>query len=139
MPASLTTRGSRASTRDRTAAASRTAVGRTSADPSETLPESPARTDRADIGLQRWNSPEWQAIRHATHHTLIDMTVFPTLSRKGVPLPNALHHTAVERGLIHPVTSRPTERLLWLNPGLRPPVDQHEARPLRPASNPRGI
>jgi hypothetical protein len=80
-----------------------------------------APTAPPDNALERWNSREWHAIRHAVYRTLLDMTVFPALSREGVPLPNALRHTAVERGLIDTVTSQPTDRLLWLNPGLRPP------------------
>ena len=43
-----------------------------------------------DGGLERWRSREWQPIRYVAYRTLIDMTVFPTLSRDGVPLPNAL-------------------------------------------------
>lgn len=79
-----------------------------------------APTGPATIALERWNAREWQAIRHAVYRTLLDMTVFPALSHDGVPLPNALRHTAVEHGLIDPATSQPTDRLLWLNPGLRP-------------------
>ncbi len=53
--------------------------------------------------------------------TLVDMTVFPALTRNGVPLPNAPRRGTVQRGLIEPVISRPTERLQRLDPGLRAP------------------
>ncbi len=75
----------------------------------------------ANVGLRRWNSAEWQAIRRAVYYTLVDMTVFPAVRRDGTPLPNALRQSAVEHRLIEPVSSRPTERLLRLNPGLRDP------------------
>ena len=88
---------------------------------SVTLAEQNNRTGCPEASLHCWNSREWQAIRHAVYRTLLDMTVFPALSREGIPLPNALRHTAVEHGLIDAATGQPTERLLWLNPGLRPP------------------
>lgn len=80
-----------------------------------------APTAPGDGGLERWRSREWQPIRYAAYRTLIDMTIFPAL-RDGVPLPNALRADAVRHGLIDAVTSRPTERLLRLNPGLRVPT-----------------
>ncbi len=80
------------------------------------LPASP------DDGFQRWHSREWEPIRRAVYRTLVDMTVFPTLSPEGVPMLNALRQTAVEHGLIDAVTSQPSERLLRLNPGQGPGV-----------------
>ncbi len=85
------------------------------------MPAGPEAHASSDAGLRRWNSHEWQAIRHAVYYTLVDMTMFPALGRNGVPLPNVLHHSAVEHGLIQPGTSQPTKRLLQLNPGLRNP------------------
>ncbi len=81
-----------------------------------------ASTAPRDGGLERWRSPDGQPIRYAAYRTLIDMTVFPALSRDGMPLPNALRADAVRHGLLNRVTSRPTERLLRLNPGLRAPA-----------------
>ncbi len=80
----------------------------------------PIATREAEIGLERWRSREWRPVRHAAYRTLLDMTVFPAL-HNGVPLPNALRRNAVDHCLIDAVTSRPTERLLRLNPGLRVP------------------
>ncbi len=104
---------SRAAERGRTPAGSREA--------SVTLGDQTIRSGCPGAGLRRWNSRDWQAVRHAVYRTLLDMTVFPALGRKGVPLPNALYHGAVEHGLIDAATGQPTERLLWLNPGLRRP------------------
>lgn len=92
-----------------------------SSDVSVTLADQAMRSDCPGAGLQRWNSRKWQAGRHAVYRTLLDMTVFPALGREGVPLPNALYHSAVEHGLIDAATGQPTERLLRLNPGLRRP------------------
>ncbi len=83
--------------------------------------QSSVPTAPADDGLRFWHSHGWRAVRRAVYLTLLDMTVFPELNRDGDPLPNALRQSAVEHGLIDAVTSRPTERLLRLNPGLRQP------------------
>ncbi len=81
-----------------------------------------ALTVSPDNGLERWHAREWEPIRRAVYRTLVDMTVFPTLSPEGVPMLNALRQSAVEHGLIDAVTSQPTERLLRLNPGQGPGV-----------------
>lgn len=140
MHSSLTTPGRRASASLRHPAAAREAergpapAGHGEGCVAHADPRAP--TGRPDAGLQRWSSREWQAVRHAVYRTLLDMTVFPALSREGVPLPNALRHTAVGHGLIERTTDQPTERLLWLNPGLRrpgappsPPVGPPASRP----------
>lgn len=76
-----------------------------------------------DVGLSRWSSSHWQAVRRAAYLTLVDMTVFPSLAPDGTPWSNALRESAVEHHLIDPVSSRPTERLLGLNPWLQEPAE----------------
>lgn len=123
MHSSLTTRGGRASARRRNAAATRTAQRAPAragpSDPFVTLADQRMRTGCPAASPQRWNSRDWQDIRRAAYRTLLDMTVFPALSREGVPMPNALRANAVQHGLIDAATGQPTERLLRLNPSLR--------------------
>jgi hypothetical protein len=85
------------------------------------LAERDPRATGRDVGLDRWNSPEWARIRWAVYRTLLDMTIFPTRSPGGEPLPNALRVLGVEHDLIDAATSQPTERLLRLNPHLPQP------------------
>ncbi len=118
-PASVTLPSAKRATASRSGSATARQPERGSRAPPDRTSTSTAPRDE---GLERWRSREWQPIRYAAYRTLIDMTVFPALSRDGVPLPNALRGDAVRHDLIDRVSSWPTERLLRLNPGLRVPA-----------------